>query len=104
MATRSAKKRHSLQNSQKFRDLKRKKARRLHLEQLEDRRVMAIFVLPNNGVLLSNNDTRTVAPQDLTFRFTDIPGLDPSTVTGGVRLTRSGGDGQFGQANDVVVA
>ena len=105
MATRSKKRHSALTSSQKFRDLKRKKARRLHLEQLEDRRVMAIFVLPNNGVLLNNNvDTRTVAPQDLTFRFTDIPGLDPSTVTRGVRLTRAGGDGQFGQANDVIVA
>src|SRR5687767_3498727 len=105
MATRSPTKRHSaLHSSQRLRDLKRKKARRLHLEQLEDRRVMAIFVLPNNGVLLNNNDTRTVAPQDLTFRFSDIPGLDPSTITNGIRLTRAGLDGQFGQANDVIVA
>jgi hypothetical protein len=93
----------ALKNSRKFRDRSRREARRLHLEQLEDRRVMAIFVLPNNGELLNEGDTRTLAPQDLTLRFTDIPGLDPATIASGIRLTRAGGDGLFGQANDVTI-
>ncbi|MCU0876166.1 MAG: GEVED domain-containing protein [Pirellulaceae bacterium] len=104
MATqRSSKRLSALKKSRKFRDLSRQESRRLHLEQLEDRRVMAVFVLPNNGELLNNGDTRTIAPQDLTFRFTDIPGLDPTTIANGIQLRRAGGDGQFGQANDVVV-
>jgi hypothetical protein len=104
MATqRSSKRLSALKKSRKFRDLSRQESRRLHLEQLEDRRVMAVFVLPNNGELLNNGDTRTIAPQDLTFRFTDIPGLDSTTIANGIQLRRAGGDGQFGQANDVVV-
>jgi hypothetical protein len=104
MATqRSSKRLSALKKSRKFRDLSRQESRRLHLEQLEDRRVMAVFVLPNNGELLNNGDTRTIAPQDLTFRFTEIPGLDATTIANGIRLTRAGGDGQFGQANDVVI-
>ena len=93
----------TLKKSRKFRDRARKESRRLHLEQLEDRRLMAVFVLPNNGALLQNGETRTVAPKDLTFRFTDIPGIDPTTIDNGIRLVRAGNDGSFGQANDVVV-
>ncbi|MCI0359722.1 MAG: matrixin family metalloprotease, partial [Planctomycetaceae bacterium] len=104
MATlRSRSRRSSLKKSRKFRDLARKQSRRLHLEQLEDRRLMAVFVLPNNGALLANGETRTVAPKDLTFRFTDIPGIDPTTINDGIRLIRAGQDGAFGQANDVAV-
>ncbi len=93
----------TLKKSRKFRDRARKESRRLHLEQLEDRRVMAVFVLPNNGALLQDGETRTVAPKDLTFRFTDIPGIDPTTIDNGIRLVRAGHDGAFGQANDVIV-
>ena len=37
----------------------------------------------------------------MTFRFTDIPGIDPTTIDNGIRLVRAGNDGAFGQANDV---
>ncbi|MDX1948229.1 MAG: DVUA0089 family protein [Pirellulaceae bacterium] len=109
MATqRSLKRLSALKVDRKLRQLARHKARRrLHLEHLEDRRVMAVappvFILPNSGVLLNNGDVRNVAPQDLTFRFTNVAGIDPATIAAGITLTRAGNDGLFGQANDVVI-
>jgi hypothetical protein len=89
----------------------RHKVRKLHLEALEDRRVMAtgptlIALIPNTGVPLSftNNDVLDVAPRELLFRFSEGQQIDGSTVQQGIRVTRSGLDGVFGNGNDVVVA
>ena len=89
----------------------RHKVRKLHLEALEDRRVMAtgptlIALIPNSGVPLSftNNDVLDVAPRELLFRFSEGQTIDGTTLQQGIRVTRSGLDGQFGNSNDVVVA
>ncbi len=76
--------------------------RRLHLEGLEDRRLMAIGpqlagIQPNNASLLSDGQVLHVAPRELTFRFSDGAEIDPDTL-GGIRITRSGFDGQFSKA------
>ena len=112
MATQGLSKRFSsLKKSRKFRDRVRrdKESRRLHLESLEDRRLMALVppvILPSSGVLLNDGDTMTVAPRDLNFEFNDI--IDPATIANGIRLTRSGKDGVFDPpntpgSNDIVV-
>ncbi|HUE72938.1 MAG TPA: GEVED domain-containing protein [Pirellulaceae bacterium] len=92
------------------RDRQRLKARKLHLEYLEDRRVMAtgptlIALLPNSNVPLSftGNDVLNIAPRELLFRFSEGQSIDPASVQQGIRITRSGLDGVFGDANDVVV-
>jgi hypothetical protein len=110
MATqRLAKRLSALKHSRKAQSLKRKErqSRRPQLEHLEDRRVMAlappVFILPNNGELLNQNDTRTVAPQELTFRFTELNAVDPASIANGIRLQRAGKDGAFGNGNDVTI-
>src|SRR4051794_36014192 len=79
-----------IKKSRKYRELMRKQARQvsrknLHLEQLEDRRMMAVgpnlvAILPNSGALLNEGDIRHVAPKDLTFRFAEGQAIDPTTV------------------------
>ena len=80
----------------------RKLLRQLHIEGLEDRRMMAqgpqlVGILPDDGSLLDPNETLNVAPLDLTFNFDDATKLDFSTV-GGIQLWRSGFDGKFSPA------
>ncbi|MFV2066255.1 MAG: hypothetical protein ACC645_04695, partial [Pirellulales bacterium] len=77
------------------------------MEALEDRMLLAlgpqlIAIQPNSGEVLFDGDVRRVAPQDLTFRFDEGQAIDPRTLDG-IRITRSGLDGEFGVANDVVV-
>lgn len=99
---RLASRRSLLQQSSKSRQLarQRRSPRRLNLESLEDRRVMAglnlAALIPNSGVVLNTGDTLNVAPRELTFRFAQGQAIDPTTVTGGVIITRSGGDNSFG--------
>jgi hypothetical protein len=101
----------SLTKSRKYRDRARqaKLSKRLQLESLEDRRLMALVppvILPNSDALLNDGAVMTVAPKDLNFEFNDI--LDPLTIANGIRLTRSGKDGVFDPpgttgSNDVVI-
>jgi hypothetical protein len=86
----------------------RNKRRRLGLEQLEDRMLLAIGpqligINPNNGAVLQNNDVRTVAPVDLTFRFDDGQQLNPSTLAQGIRITSGGADKNLATTVDNVV-
>ncbi len=83
---------HSLQN------------RRLFLEQLEDRRLMAVgpqlvSVRTSGGNFLNDGDTRNDALVDLTFRFNEGQQIDAATLDA-IRLTRSGFDGVFGDPVD----
>ncbi len=55
-----------------------------------------IGVQPNNSDLLLDGTVRTVAPRELTFRFDDAQVIDPATLSG-IRITRAGSDGSFGQ-------
>ena len=75
--------------------------RDLRLEPLEHRRLLATGptlagIQPNGGALLKDGQVMNVAPVDLTFLFSEA--IDPSTLDG-VRITRSGLDGQFEKAH-----
>src|SRR5262245_55897112 len=79
--------------------------RRLHLESLEDRRLMAqgpslVSVIPNNGVFLKNNDILNVAPREITFRFAQGNSIDPATLSTGIRVVRAGADGVIDPVGD----
>ena len=84
-------------------------SRRLHLEKLEDRRLLAVGprlagIQPNNSDLFSFTDqqanVRDVAPRELTLRFDENQRIDASTLDG-IHLTRRGADGLFGTGDDV---
>ncbi|MGN6135087.1 MAG: hypothetical protein ACTHOU_11350, partial [Aureliella sp.] len=78
-------------------------ARRMLLEALEGRQLMAVGpqllgIQPNEGTLLVDGQIRNTAPNELVFRFDDRIGLD-STTLDGLRLIRSGTDGEFERAS-----
>ncbi len=82
---------------QRQRDLRRKLARKVLLETLEGRQLMAVGpqlvgIEPNNGTLLQNNAVLTQVPSELTLRFSDTQPLDASTLSA-IRITRAGADG-----------
>ncbi|MCO6455986.1 MAG: DVUA0089 family protein [Pirellulaceae bacterium] len=95
----------SKQNSQR-RPAKRNETRRkMLLENLEPRQLLAIGpqligVQPNDGALLpfDRRDIRNVAPLDLTFRFDENQVFDPADLSG-IQITRSNLDGQFAPAS-----
>src|SRR5689334_22690399 len=111
MATpRLAKRLSELKQSEKARRLRRREqeSRRLQIESLEDRRMMAVgpslvAIVSNNGEFLDPGDKLNVAPRDLTFRFSQGAAIDPASIANGFQLVRSGGDNIFGNANDVVI-
>ncbi len=61
-------------------------------------------IVPNVGDVLLDGQTRNVAPSELTFRFSEGQVIDPATLATGIQVVRSGGDGVFGNANDVAVS
>ncbi len=80
--------------------------RGLQLESLEPRQLLAqlIGIQPNDGDLLEDGQVLDRAPTQLTFRFDETPpGLDPATLAANIQITRSGFDGQFGNASDVII-
>lgn len=81
---------------------KRRAARRILLESLEARQLMAVgpqllSIQPNTGDLLESGDVLNVAPRELVFRFDDGAGIDPNSLDG-IRIVRSGDDGVFERA------
>ena len=81
----------------------RSSARRILLETLESRQLMAVGpqllgIQPNSGDLLDNGEVLHVSPRELTLRFDDAAGLDAATL-GGIRIIRSGDDGVFERAS-----
>lgn len=83
------------------RSLARNRMRRMLLEDLEKRQLLAvgpqlIGIQPNNSDLIIDGSVRNEAPRELTFRFDDSQVIHPSTLSG-IRLTRAGGDGSFSQ-------
>jgi VCBS repeat-containing protein len=54
------------------------------------------------GVNVGLDNTLHVAPRELTFRFDGGAVIDNTTLDG-IRITRSGGDGIFGNVNDVTI-
>ena len=90
----------------KLRNQRREKS--FNLESLEQRVLLAVSpqligVQPNVGEVLEAGDVRSIAPRELVFRFDSGQAIDPNSL-GGIRLTRSGGDGLFGTADDLTVA
>ncbi|MCA9158727.1 MAG: DVUA0089 family protein, partial [Planctomycetales bacterium] len=82
---------------------KRLNVRRVLLESLEPRQMLAvgpqlIGIQPNNGELLQDGEVLHSSPTELVFRFNDGAGIDPSTL-GGIRVIRSGDDGVFERAS-----
>lgn len=83
---------------------KRKRAakRGLLLEKLEERTLLTVVgprlsgIQPTDGELLplDGSGIRNIAPRDLTFRFDENQQIDPNTL-GGIRIIRSGLDGDF---------
>ncbi|MFM9117245.1 MAG: hypothetical protein ACKOU6_13910, partial [Planctomycetota bacterium] len=77
---------------------RRELGQRIRVELLEDRRMMAgpqlAGILPDDGHLLQPNEVLNVAPQDLTFRFSEGQVIDFATVSG-IQIWRSGLDGVF---------
>lgn len=100
----------------RYRNLIRQKSRKLNLEQLEDRRVMAVTgpslvalatnvgdnLLSDTGVPLANVVLHT-NPRELDFLFAQGQRIDPATL-GGIRLVRGGLDGVIGTGDDVSIA
>ncbi len=88
--------------SKRSRDRRREMSRKVLLENLEVRHLLAvgpqlISIQPNEGGLLTDGVTYNVSPRELVFRFDDSTSIDSSTL-GGIRLLRSGGDGVFDRA------
>src|SRR5216684_1443982 len=67
-----------------------------------------VQVVPNGGTALNlsaspaNATVENQAPTQLTFTFSPGSIIDPTTL-GAITVTRAGGDGIFGNANDVAV-
>lgn len=81
---------------------KRRAARRILLETLEARQLLAVgpqllSIQPNTGDLLESGDILSESPRELVFRFDDGAGIDPDTLSG-IRVVRSGDDGVFERA------
>ncbi len=86
----------------RLRQLRKELARKMLLENLEGRQLMAtgpqlIGVQPNEGSLLQNGTVLHVSPRELVFRFDDAVAIDASTLTG-IQLSRAGADGLFERA------
>ena len=82
---------------------KRSSARRILMETLESRQLMAVGpqllgIQPNSGDLLDNGEILHVSPREFKLRFDDAAGIDVATL-GGIRIIRSGDDGVFERAS-----
>lgn len=64
-----------------------------------------LSVAPNSGNIFTFNDVNQLfeGPTELVFRFDGSSDLNPATLAGGIRVTRAGGDGVFGDGNDRVI-
>ena len=108
MATRRPLKQISaLKKTRRYRDRIRKTERKMQLERLEDRRVMAtgpllVNVLSNYGPI-QDGETLSIAPREITLRFAEGQRIDPATIATGVRITRAGLDGALDTPDDVPI-
>ncbi len=86
----------------------RSERKRLLLEELEDRRLMAVgpslvAIIPTSGDFLQNNGTLHVAPRDMTFRFAQGNEIDGTTLANGFIVTSGGPDRILGDTDDQVI-
>jgi len=86
----------------------RPNSRRLQHERLERRELLAAEILairPDSAGLLQEGDVLNVAPREFNLYFNGGANLNETTINANtVRLVRSGGDGNFGDGNEVDVA
>jgi len=61
-----------------------------------------VAIIPNEGDLLEDGEVLNIAPRELLFRFNEGQTIDPATLDA-IQIVRTGGDGIFGNANDVIV-
>jgi hypothetical protein len=81
--------------------------RKLLLETLEARQMMAVgpqlqAIIPNEGPHIFLNQPLHSSPTELKLVFTEGQTLNPNTL-GSIFVLRSGGDGVFGNGNDVLI-
>ncbi|MCG8652680.1 MAG: hypothetical protein MI861_22765, partial [Pirellulales bacterium] len=93
---------------QQQRKRKQTSSRQSLLQQLEDRRLLAgpelLAIRPDADALLLEGDTLNIAPREFNLFFEGGADLDESTITAdSIKLTRAGGDGTFGDGNEVDV-
>ncbi len=82
---------------------KRSSARRILMENLEARHLMAVGpqllgIQPNSGDLLDSGEVLHVSPREFTLRFDDPSGIAANSLNG-IRIVRSGADGVFERAS-----
>ncbi|MCA9137606.1 MAG: pre-peptidase C-terminal domain-containing protein, partial [Planctomycetales bacterium] len=99
-----AERRHDRQRTQK-----RLQTRQNLVQQLEDRRMLAgpelVAIRPDARALLNDGDTLNIAPLEFNLQFRAGANLDEATIDSqSIKLVRSGGDGTFGDGNEVDVA
>ena len=97
----------SKRNQARRHQLLQRKQRKLHLENLEPRRLLAqgpqlISVRPNDGDFLDEGDTLHNDLVDVTFIFSDSQQIDDATLDA-ISLTGSGADDVFDTEDDVVI-
>ncbi|WP_173405355.1 GEVED domain-containing protein, partial [Rhodopirellula sp. SWK7] len=82
--------------------------RRLNHETLEKRELLAADLLairPDAGALLAEDTVLNSPPREFSLLFNGDASIDESTISSDtVRLVRAGGDGTFGDINDVQVS
>ncbi len=83
--------------------------RKVLSQQLESRNMLAgpelLAIRPDAGALLRDGDTLNSPPGEFNLLFNGGANLNESTINANsVRLIRSGGDGTFGDGNEVAVA
>ena len=97
----------SKRNQARRHQLLQRKQRKLHLENLEPRRLLAqgpqlISVRPNDGDFLNEGDTLHNDLVDVTFIFSDSQQINDATLDA-ISLTGSGADDVFDTEDDVVI-
>lgn len=64
-----------------------------------------LSIAPNSGNIFSFNGLNTIteAPTELVFRFDGATGINPTTITNGIKLIRAGRDGGFTEGNEQTI-
>ncbi len=79
------------------------------IEQFEPRNLFAvapqlIAILPNTGNPLVDGEVRNQGPREFVVRFDEGQRIDQASAqNGGIQFVRTGGDGIFGNGNDVSI-
>ncbi len=81
--------------------------RPMRLEGLENRQLLAglnlLAVQANDGTLVEDGQTRHEAPREVRLFFEGGASLDAATLANGIKITRSGGDGNFNDGDEAII-